>query len=115
MTDWNAVSAFIANVVAWPGPNEPGYVNLHYSMPNPQPTPDKPLIKGMGWPFRDIDQFIKRAAWVRQNPGKFKDAWFCTSPAVAGRQERARQSKGDPTCSQRDQAEVDLDRLRREG
>src|SRR5712672_424352 len=36
--NWNAVSAFMANVVAWPGsPSDPGYVNLHYSMPNLRP------------------------------------------------------------------------------
>jgi hypothetical protein len=49
MTDWNAVSAFMAAVVAWPAsPQDAGFVNLHYSMPNPRPTPGKPLIKGMG-------------------------------------------------------------------
>ena len=36
MADWNAVSAFMANVVAWPGsPTDPGHVGLWYSMPNP--------------------------------------------------------------------------------
>ena len=29
ITDWNAVTAFMAEVVAWPGPDDPGYVNLH--------------------------------------------------------------------------------------
>jgi hypothetical protein len=54
-------------------------VNLHYSMPNPKPTPTKPLIKGMGWPFKTIEGFIDRASWVTTMPAKFKDVWFCTS------------------------------------
>jgi hypothetical protein len=76
MTDWNAVSAFLANVVAWPGPNDVGYVNLHYSMPA-QP-PKTGLTKGMGWPFRDVTEFVNRAGWIVAG-NKFKDVWFCTS------------------------------------
>jgi hypothetical protein len=80
MTDWNAVSAFMANVVTWPGtPQDPGWVNLHYSMPNPRPTPKKPLLKGMGWPYKTIEGFIERAAWLNTVPTKFKDVWYCTS------------------------------------
>lgn len=80
MTDWNAVSAFMANVVAWPGEKDPGYVNLHYSMLNAQPGPKQgTMLKGMGWPFRDITPFVERAAWVNTVPDKFKDVWFCTS------------------------------------
>jgi hypothetical protein len=79
MTDWNAVSAFMAAVVAWPAsPQDAGFVNLHYSMPNPRPTPGKPLIKGMGWPFTKVDEFVSRAAWLNGNTN-FKDQWFCTS------------------------------------
>jgi hypothetical protein len=90
MTDWNAVSAFMANVVPWPGtPQDPGYVNLHYSMPNPRPTPKKPLLKGMGWPFRDLQKLIERAGRINTNPTKFKDVWFCTSTqSQAGKNKR---------------------------
>jgi hypothetical protein len=77
ITDWNAVSAFMANVVAWPGGRDPGYVNLHYSMPNLR-DPSKGLLKGMGWPFTDITKFVERAAWVNTT-AQFKDVWFCTS------------------------------------
>ncbi|HEY5054582.1 MAG TPA: DUF927 domain-containing protein [Acidobacteriaceae bacterium] len=66
-------------VVPWPGtPADPGYVNLHYSMVNPKPTPGKELLKGMGWPFRSLDGFVQRAAWIEQT-SHFKDVWFCTS------------------------------------
>src|SRR3954452_4223099 len=78
-TDWNAVSAFMSGVVPWPQPQEPGYVNLHYSMPNPKPTPAKLLLKGMGWPFRTSEDLVNRAAWINTVPDKFKDVWFCTS------------------------------------
>jgi hypothetical protein len=42
-TNWNAVSAFMANVVAWPGPNDSGHVGLWFSMPNQQFDPAKPI------------------------------------------------------------------------
>ena len=34
-TNWNAVSAFMANVVAWPGPNNSGHVGLWFSYAEP--------------------------------------------------------------------------------
>ncbi len=78
MTDWNAVSAFMASVVAWPvSLQDPGYVNLHYSTPD-RKNPSGPLRKGMGWPFRSVDDFVSRAAWM-QSVNTFKDAWFCLS------------------------------------
>ena len=92
-TDWNAVSAFMANVVAWPGPDEPGYVNLHYSMPDLK-IPGR-LAKGMGWPYRDIDDFVKRVGWMLTVPDKFKDQWFCTSlQSSSGKNKR-----GNPKAS----------------
>jgi predicted P-loop ATPase len=86
------VTEFMSAVIAWPGsPNDPGYVNLHYSMPNPTPTPNKPLLKGMGWPYKDIDSFMKRVAWINSVPHKFKDVWFCTSlQSRAGKNERGK-------------------------
>lgn len=79
MADWNAVTAFMAAVVPWPvSPQDTGYVNLHYSMLNPKPTAAKPLIKGMGWPFRKTDELVSRASWINTT-NNFKDVWFCTS------------------------------------
>lgn len=80
MTDWNAVSAFMANVVVWPGsPLDPGFINLHYSMPNPKPTPGRELIKGMGWPYKSVDAFVSRVGWLLTVADKFRDQWFCLS------------------------------------
>jgi hypothetical protein len=73
------VTEFMSAVVAWPAPNETGYINLHYSMPNPKPTPNKPLLKGMGWSFTSVHKLIQRAEWINTVPDKFKDVWFCTS------------------------------------
>lgn len=89
MTDWNAVTAFMNSVVAWPG-QDPGYINLHYSMIDPN-KPKGELLKGMGWPFRDVGTFVSRAAWIN-NQTNFKDVWFCTS-----RQSESRlNTKGKP-------------------
>lgn len=78
MTDWNAISAFMANVVPWPGsPTDPGYVNLHFSTID-RKNPTGPLRKGSGWPFRSLDPFIQRASWMNTTT-QFKDAWYCLS------------------------------------
>jgi len=77
-TDWNAASTFMEAVVQWPTQADPGYVNLHYSMVNPKPTPGRELLKGMGWPYHDLGKFIERAAWL-ETTTNFKDVWFCTS------------------------------------
>lgn len=76
----------MANVVPWPGsPTDPGHVGLWFSMPNPTFDPTKKVTNDnkkqfiSGWPFRDPDQFVQRAAWVNTVPDKFKDVWFCTS------------------------------------
>jgi predicted P-loop ATPase len=69
---------FLSQVIAWPTQGESGYANLHYSMVNSKPTPAKPLLKGMGWPFRDLGEFVSRAGWVN-GTRNFKDVWFCTS------------------------------------
>jgi hypothetical protein len=83
---------FMSAVVAWPKtPTDPGYVNLHYSMP--ARSAGGKLPKGsMGWPYKDLDSFIERARWINSVPDKFKDVWFCTSS-----QSKARKNKrGNP-------------------
>src|SRR5579859_313419 len=87
MTDWNAVSAFMANVVPWPGsPTDPGHVGLWYSMPNPNFDPTKKVDFNnkkhfiSGWPYRSPDEFVSRAGWVVSAASdKFHDIWLCTS------------------------------------
>jgi hypothetical protein len=77
--DGPTVTEFMSAVVAWPGSQELGYVNLHYSMPNLRPGAKQTLLKGMGWPYRGVDDLVNRAAWINTVPDKFKDVWFCTS------------------------------------
>jgi hypothetical protein len=91
MTNWNAAWTFIANVVAWPASTTPGagYVNLHYSMVD-QKKPGN-LVKGLGWPYQSINEFIKRARWIADGHQTMKDVWFCTS-----RQSQMKLNKGKP-------------------
>lgn len=89
-TDWNAVSAFMAQVVAWPGvPTDPGYVNLHYSMVDKRNPGGKKIVTG--WPTRDVGSFIQKAAWALST-NYIKDLWFCTS--LQG--QAGKNSKGNP-------------------
>jgi hypothetical protein len=74
-SDTPTVAEFMSAVVAWPGPQEPGHINLHYSMPNPRPNPKQPFLKGLAWPYRDVNKRVSRAARVNTVADKF----FCTS------------------------------------
>jgi hypothetical protein len=77
-TDWNAVSAFMANVVAWPASlQDPGYVNLHYSYPSREDP--KVLEKKGGWPKKDITSFMGSVSYALRSPSRYKDIWYCTS------------------------------------
>jgi hypothetical protein len=73
-SDTPTVAEFMSAVVAWPGPQEPGQ-SLHYSMPNPRPNPKQPFLIGAGWPYRDVNKRVSRAAWVNT----VADKSFCTS------------------------------------
>jgi hypothetical protein len=78
MTDWNAVSAFMAAAVPWPGsPGDLGWVNLHYSYPSREDP--KVLEKKGGWPKKSVDSFIGSVAYALKTPSRYKDVWFCTS------------------------------------
>jgi hypothetical protein len=81
ITDWNAVSAFMANVVPWPGsPQDAGYINLHMrgKLSNPK-DPKKDTYIG-GWPYKDVDEFIGRGVnTIVKNSARYLDAWFCLS------------------------------------
>ena len=77
ITDWNAIQAFMAHAVPWPGTvQDPGYVNLHYSSVD-RKNPTK-LYKGGGWPFRSVEALIDRASWINATT-QFKDVWYCLS------------------------------------
>ncbi len=76
---WQETRQFLSKVVAWPG-DDPGFVNLHYSMPNRDGGKD--IVTGK--PFTDIDQFISFANWAGRS-GNIREQWYCTSQqAVSG-------------------------------
>ena len=80
MSELNAISAFMRAVVPWPGSaSDPGYVNLHYTLP-----PD-PKFKGKdktfmpGWAKRDVDSFVQAVHFAGARPKTFKGLWYCLS------------------------------------
>jgi hypothetical protein len=62
-------------VVPWPGPDGPGYINLHFNWKNNDPI-KRPGVGG--WPFKNVDAFISRAAWV-ESTTDFYNCWMCMS------------------------------------
>ena len=77
-TDWNAISAFMASVVPWPvSPQDPGYVNLHYSYPD-RTDPTKKGKGVPGYPFRSVDTLVSKSHWMLQQ-NFYWDQWFCLS------------------------------------
>ena len=95
---------FMLSVVPWPT-DMVGHVNLHYSKVNPRASEpgQEPLLKGMGWPLKDISTFIQRAAWAN-NQNNFKDVWFCTSR----QRETARSPQGKLKALRRKANAIDL-------
>src|SRR3954451_349930 len=66
----------MANVVVWPvSPQDPGYINLHYSMED-RTNPKRKIVTG--WPTRDLNTFFQKVAWS-SGTNYIKDLWFCTS------------------------------------
>jgi hypothetical protein len=58
------VTEFMSAVVPWPRTlQDPGWVcTLRWSIQSQSSA--KPLLKGMGWPFHDIGDFVNRAGWL---------------------------------------------------
>jgi hypothetical protein len=69
--DAPSVAEFFKRVLAWPG-DEPGFVNIHYTLANPQ-------IHGMGGrPYQTLVDFMAGVEWTKHS--KFvKDVYFCLS------------------------------------
>jgi hypothetical protein len=86
---WQETREFLSKVVPWPGDN-PGYVNLHYSIKDKENG--KSFVTGK--PFRDIDQFINFAQWARTTDN-IKELWFCTSLQA----EAGETAKGKPKAT----------------
>ncbi|MDE2106765.1 MAG: hypothetical protein KGL39_56645, partial [Patescibacteria group bacterium] len=69
---------FIERVVVWPGPNNPGWINLHANLKNdePQKNGGKPWV--LGWPYKSLDAFMIQAGFIDQTTNLF-NAWVCMS------------------------------------
>lgn len=73
------IREFMGRVVAWPGDNDPGYVNLHWTSPNHgNPAATGREFYWGGKPFRTLDQFLNTAAWALDKPN-IKDIYYCLS------------------------------------
>ena len=68
-TSLSDIAAFMARVVPWPSPGEPGYINLHYTVPNRKGMP--------GRPYTDLKSFLGFAEWAATKPDIMKDIYFC--------------------------------------
>lgn len=64
---------FLERVLPWPGPEEPGYVNLHWLVPD---RTGKKMWAGK--PFRTVDKFVSMMAWLQTRP-QVTDLYFCLS------------------------------------
>ena len=72
MGDAPSVAEFFKRVLAWPG-DEPGFVNIHTTNPNPD-------IHGMGGkPFQTLVDFMSYVEWCKTHPRFIKDVYFCLS------------------------------------
>ena len=58
---------FMRRVMAWPGENAPGYVNLHWTKDG----------KWRGRPYKTVEPFMNDAAYYAGRPGIAKDIYFC--------------------------------------
>lgn len=67
---------FMARVVAWPGPSDPGYVNFHWFGPL-RPGEKHRLLKGT--PVRDLDKFVNIINYAHANDGVYRDCYFTTA------------------------------------
>lgn len=65
-------------VLAWPGPDGPGYCNLHWT------SPKGPGVRGR--PFKEVHDLISTAQYAATRPATYKDIYFCLSTqAVTGK------------------------------
>jgi hypothetical protein len=69
-------SQFMERVVPWPAEGEPGFINLHWRIPNPHDA-TKPDI-WTGKPTRTVGEFMKLLAWV-QTRANTRDIYYCLS------------------------------------
>lgn len=66
----------MAAVLAWPGPQNPGYAAVQYSRPDRYNPGKLRLLDGKA--FRDVGPLCSYVSWLN-SVNDFKDVWFCTS------------------------------------
>ena len=62
-------------VVAWPGSEGPGYVNLHWT------SPKGPGMRGK--PYKDVQSLMDMAQYATNKPAVYKEIYFCLSTQSA--------------------------------
>jgi hypothetical protein len=76
----NDARTFLENVLVWPADiNSPqDWINVHVNAKNTEPTKNggKPWV--VGWPFKTIDEVIRRISWV-ESTADFFNVWVCMS------------------------------------
>lgn len=63
-------------VVPWPAEHEPGWINLHWRIPNPHDAAKPDLWAGK--PARSVKEFMSLLDWVMKRKNT-KDVYFCLS------------------------------------
>jgi len=69
---------FLELALPWPGAQDPGWINLHSHLRNPDPNKNGGKDFIVGWPHKNINDFLNRAKWV-ETAANYYDVWFCTS------------------------------------
>lgn len=66
---------FLQDVLPWPGPSDPGYVNLHWLIPSPYKPGDHLWV---GKPTRELSEFNRLTSWAIAQAGT-TDIYMCMS------------------------------------
>lgn len=70
------VAEFMSRVVPWPAEGEPGWINLHWRIPNPHDKAKPDLWTGK--PTRSLKEFMSLLNWVMTRANT-RDVYFCLS------------------------------------
>jgi hypothetical protein len=71
------IRKFLETVLVWPQQHGTGWINLHVNRRNDTAKNEgKPWV--VGWPHKDINEFIKRSLWIDNTSDMF-NVWMCMS------------------------------------
>jgi hypothetical protein len=85
----NDAADFLSQVVPWPQPGAPSFINIHWTFP---------AHPGMGGaPFTDLSDALSFIDWAKNQPADIKDLYFCLSLQARTGPMR----KGKPTALRR--------------